>query len=104
MNNVKESNMARNYGNYVQVIGTIWMPAVTAAMQYPLRDYDIDNMVGEDGCTITREDIDMWLTTHSGDFRSIDDFAAYIDDTEYPWEHEESECTYNDCMYPCEDE
>lgn len=90
--------------NYVRVIGRIWMPAVTCAMEYPLTDYDLGNMVDEDGCTITRDDIDMWLTTHSGDFQMIEDFRASIGDTEYPWQHEESECTYMDCMYPSEDE
>ncbi len=84
--------------NFVQVIGTIWMPATTAAMEYPLSSYDVEN-IGK----LTRENVEQWLTTHSGDFQGIDDFYATVGDTEIPWNSEESEMTYNDCMYPPEE-
>lgn len=85
--------------NFVQVIGAIWMPAITCAMEYPLADYDLETMRDEESGEITREDIEQWLTTHSGDFQGIDDFRASIGETEYPWTHEESEWTYNECVY-----
>lgn len=93
--------MARNY---VDVLGTIWWPVgSTAAMRYNVSAHDIENMRNEDDGLIERDDVEQWLGTHSGDFSSITDFAAYIDGQEYDWEHEDSEWTYHDCMYPDED-
>tara|TARA_Y100000310_G_scaffold17714_1_gene17499 strand:- start:486 stop:755 length:270 start_codon:yes stop_codon:yes gene_type:complete len=83
--------------NWVDVIGTIWMPAITCAMRYPLSKYDIEN-IGE----FTRENVDQWLTTHAGDFQDVKDFYATVGDQEIPWSSEESEFTYNDCMFPGE--
>ena len=83
--------------NYIEVIGPIWMPAITAAMRIPLRAYDLDNMRnGEEA--ITREDIEHWLTLNTGDFQYIEDFHASIGDQEFPWQSEENECIYLDCM------
>ena len=91
--------MARVRRAYVDVIGGIWMPyGATCAYRYELRDYDLEN-IGE----FTRENVDRWLTTNSGDFSSIKDFRAECGETEIPWADEESELTYNDCMYPAED-
>lgn len=84
--------------NQIEVIGTIWMPASTCAMTYKLTAHDIEN-IGE----LTRENVQKWLDTHSGDFQSIEDFHADIGDFDSPWEHEESECTFNDCMFPSEE-
>lgn len=85
--------------SFIQAIGPIWTPNATGATQYNLTHSDIENMGG-----ITRESIDEWLSTHSGDFRSVTDFRA---DIELPdgrnviieWENEESEFIYSDCMY-----
>lgn len=86
--------------NFVQVIGTIWMPAATCAMEYPLTAADVETI----GLPLTRENVAEWLTTHSGDFQSIEDFRATIGDEWCEWEHEESELTFNDCMFPAEEE
>lgn len=86
----------------INVIGTIWMPAVTAAYSYSLDAYDVDNMKGDDG-KIARREISAWLNTHAGDFQSVEDFEATIGTARYGWADEESEWTFNDCMYPSED-
>ena len=84
--------------NFVQVLGTIWMPTVTCAMEYPLTAYDVAN-IGE----FTRENVEAWLDTHSGDFQSIKDFAATVGDEWINWADEENEFTYQDCMYPSDE-
>ena len=81
--------------NFVQVIGTIWMPACTAAMEYPLSAHDVAN-IGR----FTRDNVAAWLSANSGDFQSIDDFRASIGDDEIEWADEESEFTYDDLVYP----
>jgi hypothetical protein len=90
----------------IHVIGRIWMPAATAAMTYTLRSYDIENMRDEDG-SITRESVDNWLAMNAGDFQGVTDFYASIEDgnksIDLPWADEDSELTFNDCMFP-EDE
>ncbi len=83
--------------NEIHVIGTLWMGG-TAAMTYKLTAYDLEN-IGE----LTRENVQKWLDTHSGDFQSLSDFHADIGDFDSPWEHAESECTFNDCMFPSEE-
>ena len=85
--------------NFVQVIGKIWMPATTCAMEYTLSAYDIEN-IGE----FTRENVAAWLTTNAGDFQSVDDFRATVGDDWIGWAEEESEFIYHDCVYGSEDE
>ena len=86
--------------NFVQVIGTIWQPgAAQCAMEYPLSPHDVAN-IGR----FTRANVETWLSAHSGDFQSIDDFRASVGDGEIDWESEESEFTYNDCVFPAEEE
>jgi hypothetical protein len=87
----------------VDVIGTIWMPAVTAASSISLSSYDVENMRNPDDGKIARNDIEQWLYTHTGDFQSIEDFRAEIGNAVYGWKSEESEFTFSDCMYPSED-
>lgn len=89
--------------NFVQVIGTIWMPATTCAMEYPLTAYDVGNIQDREEPGLTRRNVEDWLSCYSGDFRHVQDFRASIGDWESPWSSEESECTYGDCMYSCED-
>jgi len=84
--------------NYVQVIGTIWMPSILAATEYPLSRYDVEN-IGER----TRENVEAWLDTHSGDFASIEDFYVTIAEWESEWSDPESELVYNDCVYGSEE-
>ena len=83
--------------NWVEVVGTIWMPSVTAAMRYDLSAYDVAN-IG----TPTRENVEDWLSCHSGDFQHVADFHAIVGETEIPWQSEENECVYWDCMEPVE--
>jgi hypothetical protein len=92
--------------SYVDVIGPIWMPSTTAAMRYTVDGYDIENMRDEDG-NITRDSVEQWLACNSGDFQNVTDFSASIEDgdttVDIPWKDEDSELTYNDCMFPEED-
>lgn len=84
--------------NFVQVVGTIWLPATTAAMEYTLTPHDVEN-IGEP----TRDNVQDWLDSHVGDFQSIADFRASIGDVEIDWAEEESEFIYNDCVFGCEE-
>ena len=80
--------------NWIEAIGPIWWPAgAICAMRYDLSAYDMEN-IGE----ATRENVEQWLATHSGDFQHVEDFYAAIGETEIPWEKEENEFTYADCM------
>jgi hypothetical protein len=93
----------------VQVIGTIWLPTVTAALDYTLDGFDVENLKeGSESGEVTRESVQDWLDTHAGDFCEVTDFYASIEDgdetIEIPWQDEESELTYNDCMWGSEDE
>jgi hypothetical protein len=94
--------------SFIQVIGKIWMPAVTCAMQYDLTSYDVENIKATGDGKITRDAVEDWLGCHSGDFQSVADFSASIEDgndtLDFPWAVEESEFTYCDCMYPAEAE
>lgn len=92
----------------IDVIGTIWMPAVTAATRYTVSQYDLANMT-DDGTpgrppAITRESVSDWLDRHSGDFQCVDDFRADLEtdsgNVTIEWFSEESEYTFNDCMFP----
>jgi hypothetical protein len=88
--------------NRVQVIGTIWMPNTTCAMDYTLSDNDVESLRDENGI-IERSAIAEWLDTHAGDFQSVIDFQAdFGDDFVSAWENEENEMIYNDCMYGME--
>jgi len=83
----------------VWVVGHIWMPNTQSAYQYELTSHDISN-IAENG-TITRDNVEQWINSHCGDFRTIEDFSASIelgeDTLDFPWENEDSECIYNDC-------
>jgi hypothetical protein len=78
---------------YVDVLGTIWMPAATCSMRYPLSDYDLEN-IGE----FTRKNVEQWICTHAGDFQAIKDFHAVCGETEIAWASEENEMTYYDTV------
>ena len=65
------------------------------AMSYDLTPYDLEN-IGE----LTKNNIDRWVSLHTGDFSSVDDYRADIGDFLQDWENPESELTFNDCMYP----
>ena len=84
--------------NFVQVLGRIWQPGLgQCAMEYPLTAHDVAN-IGR----FTRDNVETWLSANSGDFQSIDDFRASVGDDEIDWESEESEFTYNNCVFGSE--
>lgn len=86
--------------NFVQVLGRIWQPmAGPCAMEYPLTARDVAN-IGR----FTRDNVAAWLSANSGDFQSIDDFRATVGDDFLEWDREESEITFNDAMFPAEEE
>lgn len=82
---------------YVIVLGRIWMPNCLASLRIDLRDYDLEN-IGE----FTRDNVEQWLTSHSGDFSSVVDFTAECGNTRIEWESEENELAYLDTL-PSED-
>lgn len=90
--------MRRTRVAYVEVLGKIWMPATTAAHTYELSDHDLSNI----GDTLTRENVEQWLSTHAGDFQSITDFHIVVGEDEIKWASEESELAFNDCTCPSE--
>ena len=86
----------------INVIGKIWMPANKCAQEIVLSAYDLENIEKP----VTRDTVEFWLMLNSGDFQSITDFSASLEigseTIELPWEHEDSEYTYSDCMWPSE--
>lgn len=84
----------------IRVIGGIWMPyGLTCAQIKTLTPHDVAN-IGE----LTRENCEQWLLLNAGDFSSIDDFQVDIEDFFSDWEKEESELTFNDCMFGSADD
>ena len=84
----------------VYVTGGIWMPyGAKAAVCYDIRPSEAEAIK-------TREDLEDWASTHTGDFSSIDDISADFGSTGIviPWKTEDGEFQYIDCMYPSEDE
>jgi len=81
------------------------MPAVTCSQIQTLSGYDVENCRDDEG-KITRDSVEQWLTTHSGDFQSVQDFSASIEDggntVEIPWATEDGEMAFNDCNAECE--
>ncbi len=84
----------------IDVVGKIWMPSVTCGQRMTLSAHDVENCRNDTG-KITRESVQDWLHSHAGDFSSIEDFSASIEDgvvtVEIPWATEEGELTYLDC-------
>lgn len=87
--------------SYIDVLGTLWMPHAEASMRIRVDSYARENMRDDDG-HITRESVEDWLTSHAGDFSSVIDFTASIEDgeetIEIPWSSEENECRYLDTL------
>jgi hypothetical protein len=81
----------------VTVLGTLWMPHCNASLTTDLSDYDLEN-IGE----FTRENVEDWLTCHSGDFSSVIDFTAQCGEIDIPWSSDDNEIAYLDTL-PCED-
>lgn len=88
--------------NYVDVVGYGWYNQLIA-MTIKLRQYDIANMRGRvSDDAITRDDVEDWLGCNAGDFQSIMDFRALIDNEgiEIPWNTEDGEIEFSDLVYP----
>lgn len=78
---------------YVLILGKLWMPMCDASQRQDLSNYDLEN-IGE----FTRENVEQWLMTHSGDFSSVTDFYAVCGDVEIPWSSEDNEMAYYDTI------
>lgn len=91
--------------SYVDVLGYIWMPHALCSTRITLSAYDLGNIADEGG-NITREDVEQWLTMHTGDFSNVVDFNASIEwngeTLDFPWSTEENECAYFDTVGECE--
>ena len=84
----------------ITVIGFIWMPGnILCSVTNNLTAHDVENMTNEDG-KVTRDSVDQWVCTHTGDFQSIEDWNADLEVGEdtivFDWEHEGSEERYLD--------
>ena len=100
----------------VGVVGKGWY-GQTISTDYTLKDYNVRTIqdlanirAGIDDAAIERADVEMWLTSNSGDFQSITDFAASINlgkpgsDVEIPFETRDAADIYMDCMFGGEEE
>ena len=93
----------------IDVVGRIWMPAIVASSRIVLTSHDIENMRDDedDDAQITRESVEMWLSTHAGDFQEIIDFSASIEDgdktIDIPFATEDGESAYLDTLSSDED-
>lgn len=96
----------RRYHAVVQVVGVHWgaylergslasIPEPTAAYDYTLRPYDLEN-IGE----FTRENVQDWLDKNAGDFSSVLDFRAEVGEEVIDWANEENGVAYYNCMFP----
>lgn len=87
--------------SFIEVLGIIWLPPIECAQTITLSQYDVDNIREGDG-SITRESVEQWLCTHAGDFQSIKDFCASIEDgdktVDIEWASEQGEMAFADCM------
>jgi len=62
------------------VLGTIWWPPqATCVVRIPMTTGDIDAAREPDG-SISRESLGRWLRRRTGDFSTIIDFSASIED------------------------
>lgn len=90
---------------YVEIVGEIWWPyGAPAALTLQLSSYDIENMTDEDTGLLTRESVERWVDTHSGDFSSVTDFSVRVGDWESGFATEDGEMLFMDCTYPSEEE
>lgn len=92
----------------VWIVGHIWMPPDLICSQVlTLSQYDIETIkaqalhdTGSDA--ITCDAVRQWLTAHAGDFSSVIDFSASIEDgkdtVDIPWSTEAGEMQYHDTL------
>jgi hypothetical protein len=97
----------------VRIVGNIWMPATVCAQTRELSSYDVGNIRGyaalrqdlaenDPLVLITREDVEQWLMGNSGDFQSVIDFEASIEDgdktLDFAFATEDGEMAYTDAV------
>ena len=84
--------------SYIIILGRLWMPQCMASMYKMLSAYYAENIRAEGDGEITREAIEQWLAVNSGDFSSVVDFVASIEDgdetRDFEWTTEENEIAY----------
>ena len=89
----------------IYVVGHLWMPDIIASQQITVSAYDV-RYLRDDRGKITRESVEQWLGTHTGNFQFIHDFSASIEDgdntVDIPWASEDGELEYLDTL-PSED-
>ena len=86
----------------IDVLGHIWQPGCDlCSLRLTPDRFDLDNMRDEHG-RLTRHSVGEWLMTHTGDFASISDWSASLEDGEQtidlPWSSEETELQYLDTV------
>lgn len=87
----------------VDVLGRIWWPAGgLCAMSYEPRADDLRDESG----AVTRDSIQRWIDTNTGDFSEVVDWRATVGDGDFDsdFTDEDNEMTFNDCMFPNEEE
>ncbi len=88
--------------SFILIVGTIWMPQSTCAQRKDLSQSDIEQMTDDDG-NVTRESVEQWVNTNSGDFSKVIDFYADIETGKgniiIEWNSEDNEITFEHCMY-----
>lgn len=88
--------------SYIDVVGGIWLPyGAKASLRIDLSKYDLENIKDEKE-QFTREGISLWLAAHSGDFSSILDWSASIEEgnetLDFPFDTEEGEIAWLDTL------
>lgn len=92
----------------VDVIGQIWQPGIGAcAMSYDIPDSALAGIRKQGRGKYTRAAVEDWLSARTGGFQSVEDFRVTISDDkgrdfDSDFRKEESELTWNDCMFPDE--
>jgi len=90
----------------IKILGTIWLPPIQAALELTLSDNDVNNIRDRVELGITRRNVESWLDCNAGDFQSVEDFMASLEDgtetIEIPWSSDEAMIAYTSCMYPAE--
>ena len=68
---------------HICMLGKMWLPMCNAISDF--------NIVLDDIGEFTRDAIEDWLGTHAGDFSSITDFYAELEETRYGYDEETQE-------------
>lgn len=111
--------------NWIDVLGQIWQPGYVCGQRIHLNGAEVEELLEdledcgscggyhrvnfEGDCRedserfpeprgATRASVRRWLQANAGDFSQITDFHAIIGETEIPWETEEGEAAYQDCV------